>query len=231
MSDEYTRQSEKTWNSIANSFDLTRTKSWDICIDFINNLPKDSIVADVGSGNGRHLIPCANHCKKVIGIDVSDELLRIVKKKVEENNLKNVELIKADAINIPLKDNSVDAILFVASLHNIVKRYRRIKALEETRRILKPEGKAIISVWSRWQDKFRSDFIKRCLSPYKRKEFGDVKLVWTQHGLNVPRFYHLYSKREFINDLKKANLSIIEIKSVKISSKKYPDNFFAIVKK
>ena len=231
MTNVYTKKSRNTWNSIAKSFDSTRRKTWKECIDFIDSLPKNSVVADIGSGNGRHLIPCAQRVKKVIGIDVSDELLKIVQKKVDKNNLKNVELVQSDAVDLPLKDNSVDAVLFIATLHNIQKKHRRIMALEEVRRILKPEGKAIISVWSRWQDKFRQDFIKRCFFRYERKEFGDIKLHWKQHGLNVPRFYHLYSKREFVKDLKEAGLRIIEIKSKKISSKKYSDNFFAYVKK
>jgi len=231
MTNIYTKKSEDIWNSIAESFDSTRRKTWKECIDFINSLPKNSIVADIGSGNGRHLIPCAMHCKKVIGIDVSDELLKIVQKKLDENTLDNVELIHSDAVNIPLKNNSVDAALFIATLHNIPKRYRRIIALKEVNRILKPNGRAIVSVWSRWQDKFRQQFVIRCLTRFERKEFGDIKLHWRQHGLNVPRFYHLYSKREFVNDLKGAGLEIEEIKGVRIHSKKYADNFFAIVKK
>jgi len=231
MTNIHTKKSKDTWNSIAKSFDSTRRKTWKECIDFINDLPKKSVVTDIGSGNGRHLIPCAKHCKKVIGLDVSDELLKIVQKKIDENRLNNVELIQSDAVNIPLKNNSVDAVLFIATLHNISKRHRRIIALKEVNRILKPNGKAIISVWSRWQDKFRQQFVKRCFSLYERKEFGDIKLHWRQHGLNVPRFYHLYDKREFSNDLKKAGLEIIEIQNAKIHSKKYPDNYFAIVKK
>jgi len=183
MSKDYSIESKKIWNSIAKSFDSTRRKTWKECIDFINDLPKNSIVADIGSGNGRHLIPCAKHCKKVIGLDVSDELLKIVQKKVDENKLNNVELIQSDAVRIPLKNDSVDAILFIATLHNIAERRRRINALEEINRILKPDGKAIISVWSRWQDKFRQHFVNRCFKRYERKEFGDIKLHWRQHGL------------------------------------------------
>lgn len=231
MSKDHSIESEKIWNSIAKSFDSTRRKTWKECIDFINDLPKNSIVADIGSGNGRHLIPCAKQCKKVIGLDISDELLKIVQKKVDENKLNNVELIHSDAVSIPLKNDSVDAILFIATLHNIPERRRRINALEEINRILKPDGKAIISVWSRWQDKFRQHFVNRCFKRYERKEFGDIKLHWRQHGLNVPRFYHLYDKREFSNDLEKAGLEIIEIQNAKIHSKKYPDNYFAIVKR
>jgi len=231
MTNIYTKISEDTWNAIAKSFDSTRRKPWKECIDFINNLPKTSIVADIGSGNGRHLIPCAKHCKKIIGLDVSKELLEIVKKKVYKNKLNNVELIHSDAVNIPLKDYSIDAVLYIATLHNISERYRRIKSLKEINRILKPSGRAIISVWSRWQDKFRQHFLIRMITQFGRNEFSDIDIYWRQHGLNISRFYHLYSKREFQKDINQAGFEIINLEGKKIHSKKYPDNYFAVIKK
>ncbi len=231
MTNVYTKKSEDTWNAIAKSFDSTRRKPWNECIDFINDLPKTSTVADIGCGNGRHLIPCAKHCKKVIGVDISKELLKIVQRKINENNLTNVKLIQSDAVNIPLKDNIVDAVLFIATMHNIPQRYRRIKSLTEIKRILKKEGTAIISVWSRWQDKFRQHFIKKCISNVNRTEFGDIDITWRHHGLNIARFYHLYSKRELQNDIKQAGLDIIKIEGVKYFSKKFNDNYFAYVSK
>ena len=230
MTNVYTKKSEDTWNAIAKSFDTTRRKPWEDCIDFINNLPETSYVADIGCGNGRHLIPCASHCKKVLGLDVSKELLKIVQKKLYENKLGNVDLIHSDAVNIPLKNNIVDAGLYIATLHNISERYRRIKSLKEINRILKPDGTAVISVWSRWQDKFRQLFIKKFTTGFGKNEFGDINIYWRQHGLNIPRFYHLYSKREFQKDLTQAGLEILELKGVKIHSKKHSDNYFATVK-
>ncbi|MCK4365615.1 MAG: methyltransferase domain-containing protein [Thermoplasmatales archaeon] len=231
MTKVYTKKSEDTWNAIAHSFDSTRRKTWKECIDFIDSLPKTSIVADVGSGNGRHLIPCAKHCKKVIGLDVSGELLKITQEKLMENKLVNVDLVHSDAVNIPLNENSVDAVLFIAALHNVPQRYRRIKALKEINRILKPNGKAIISVWSRWQDKFRQHFLRKCLTKVDKNEFGDIDVYWRQHGLNIPRFYHLYSKRELKQDLEQAGFEILELEGTKYFSKKFNDNYFAIIKK
>ena len=231
MTNLYSKISEDTWDAIAKSFDSTRRKTWNECIEFITSLPKKSLVLDVGSGNGRHLLPCAKHCKKVIGLDISIELLEIVKKKVFDNKLKNVELVHSDAVNIPLRANCINAILYIATLHNISVRYRRINSLKEIYRILKPGGKAIVSVWSRWQDKYRQHFLIRMIAQFGRNEFGDIDICWRQHGLNISRFYHLYSKIEFEKDIKKAGFKIISIKGKKIHSRKYPDNYFAIIQK
>jgi len=232
MSKEYNpRETQEIWDIIAESFDITRQKPWKPCIEFIENIPKNSITVDVGCGNGRHLIPCARHCKKAIGLDISKKLLQITQKKIKENNIKNVYLIHSDAINIPLKNECTDVVLFIASLHNIKGRNKRIQSLKEVKRILKKDGQAFITVWSRWQDKYRKEFFKKWFTMSVFSEFGDITIYWRQHGLDIPRFYHLYSKKELVKDLKKTGLEILEIQDVKIHSKKHPDNFFAICKK
>ena len=101
----------------------------------------------------------------------------------------------------------------------------------EIHRVLRQDGKALVSVWSRWQDKFRKDFFKKWFTQFNQNEFGDVDIYWRQHGLNIPRFYHLYSKKEFINELNLANFKIMDFKEVKLHSKNHPDNFFALIKK
>jgi len=228
MENKYIKQTKETWDKIARSFDITRRKPWDECIDFINKIKKDSIILDIGCGNGRHLIPCSKKIKKVIGLDISSELLKIVKEKIEKDKIYNVDLINSDAVNIPIKSDSIDSVLFIASLHNIKKRSNRINSLKELNRILKKNGEALISIWSRGQDKFRKYFNDE---NYKKNEFGDIDIFWRQHNLNVPRFYHLYSKKEFIEDIKKSGLELKDIKGVKYLSNKYYDNYFAIVKK
>jgi len=231
MTNIYTKKSEDTWNSIAKSFDSTRRKPWQQCLDFIDSLPKTAVVADIGCGNGRHLIPCAQHCQTVIGIDISRNLLSIVEKKLKEHNITNTHLYHANVIQLPLNDESVDAVLYIASLHNVEGQGNRIQSLKEVNRILKINGKALISVWSRWQDKFRMQFLKKWFTQIGKSEFGDIDIYWRQHGLNIPRFYHLYSKKELQNDLCQADLELVEIQNVKMHSKKHPDNYFALVKK
>lgn len=231
MSEDYSKKSQITWDSIAQSFDLTRKKPWKQCLEFINKCSENDTIADIGCGNGRHLIPSAKICNQAIGIDISNKLLKIVKNRLNENKIENVLLLQSDLVNLPIKDSSVDLELFIASLHNVKGRENRIKALIEARRILKKDGKALISVWSRWQDRYRKIFFKKWFTSIGKNEFGDIDIYWRQHGLNIPRFYHLYSKKEFRNDIIEAGLKIIELKSEKIISKKYPDNFFAVVKR
>jgi alkylated DNA repair protein alkB family protein 8 len=223
------QDAEETWDAIAESFDTTRRAPWKQCLEFIQTLQKSDVVADLGCGNGRHLLPCAEICRHVIGVDISKKLLRIVHKKIQQRNLSNASFLHADIVHIPLSDNSVDSVLCIASLHNIKGTECRRAALDEIFRVLKPNGTALISVWSRWQERYRRYFLKQWMC--QRKEFGDIDIYWKQQNLNIPRFYHLYSKREFMKELQRAHFHIEDITSVKIRSQRFADNYFAVVRK
>ena len=225
------KKNQETWDCIAESFDKTRRKPWKQCIDFIKTFKETNLVVDMGCGNGRHLVLCAEHCKQALGLDKSKELLCIAKNKSVEKKLKNVIFLHSDVTFIPIKDETVDAVIYIATLHNIQGREKRLQSLRELKRILKKEGNALISVWSRWQDKYRKLFFKKWFTQIDNSEFGDIDIYWRQHGINIPRFYHLYSKREFVDDIKKSGLEIKVIESVKLCSQKHSDNYFALVKK
>lgn len=220
---------EFNWDKIAKSFDKTRNKPWKICIEFIESLSKTDLVLDVGCGNGRHLIPCTYKVKNVLGLDISKEFLIIITNKQIKNNINNMSLLHSNFQYLPIKNNSINAALFIASLHNIYSRNNRILSLIELNRILKKNGRALISVWSRWQDRYRNYFIKKLF--FNENEFGDIIIYWKKDELNIPRFYHLYSKRELLKDIKKSGLKLLKIYDIKLRSTKYVDNYFAIVKK
>jgi tRNA (uracil-5-)-methyltransferase TRM9 len=229
MPQEYRVSAEETWDAIADSFDLTRQRPWKFCLDFICSLKNTDVVVDVGCGNGRHLLPCAERCSQVVGVDISRKLLRIIQKKLVSKSIAHVSLIHADAVQLPLADSSVDAVLCIASLHNIQGKEHRQCALQEIGRVLRPQGTALISVWSRWQDRYYKHFLKQFFVRYR--EFGDIDVFWRQQNLNVPRFYHLYSKGEFIQELRDVGFSITNVEALKICSKRFADNYFAVVEK
>ncbi|MBN1280106.1 MAG: class I SAM-dependent methyltransferase [Candidatus Thermoplasmatota archaeon] len=220
---------ETTWDLIAESFDATRKKPWPQCLSFIHSLKKNSTVVDIGCGNGRHLLACATHCAQAIGVDISRKLLTLVQKKISEQHIHNVMLLHANAIQLPLADNSVDAVLCIASLHNIRGRHHRRLVLQEIARVLQPDGSALITVWSRWQKKYWKQVTKNYLRG--APEFGDIDIYWRQHRLNVPRFYHLYSKREFIKEVAATGLSLVSLHRVHLQATRFSDNYFAVVQK
>jgi len=209
---------EIEWEKIAKSFDSTRHRAWKECIDFIDSV--DGVGIDIGCGNGRHLILMEKNGLS-FGVDISLNMLKIAKEKVS-----HAVLVQSNALALPFREKQFDYALFIASLHNIRGRENRIKALKELMRVLKPDGKAIISVWSKWQDKWRTYFLKKAF--FQWKELGDIYIPWKK-DVYAERFYHLYSMHELRKDVKRAGFKIIKAWSVKKISKKYPDNHFVIV--
>lgn len=227
MTEYHFKESEETWNAIAESFDATRGTPWEVVVDFVSTLSVSDVVADIGCGNGRHLILCVDKCNTVIGLDISKNLLKITKSKIEGRKVR-VVFIHGNLVNIPIQGNSLDSVLYIAALHNIKGGTNRIQSLNEVKRILKNDGRALISVWSREQERFRD-----CFNDISGNdcEPGDIVIYWRQNKLNAPRFYHLYSKEEFIEDIKQSGLKIEQFSEAKIRSTQYPDNYFAVVRK
>ncbi len=76
-----------------------------------------------------------------------------------------------DNLNLPLKDESLDAVLSIAVIHHIATVERRVKALRELARVLRVGGKVMISVWAMEQNhrKFGSQDV---LIPWNRQIQG-----------------------------------------------------------
>jgi ubiquinone/menaquinone biosynthesis C-methylase UbiE len=229
MQTETLSEAQRTWDAIAESFDVTRRTPWKQCLAYITALQPTDIVVDCGCGNGRHLFPAAAHCSRAFGVDVSNKLLAIVQRRIAERNIRNITLVHGDLTHLPFKENSVDAVLCIASLHNIRGRESRHTAVREMHRILKPQGTALVSVWSRWQDRYRSYFTKQLF--VRSSELGDIDIPWRQHHLNIPRFYHLYSRNEFVRELCDEGFAVEHVEEARLRSRRFPDNYFALVRK
>jgi ubiquinone/menaquinone biosynthesis C-methylase UbiE len=227
MTDTYLQQSIKTWDTIADSFDKTRKNPWNQVIDFISTLSTDSKVIDLGSGNGRHLLPAAQHSLTTIGVDFSRRMLEITQQKTTNEQLENTENIQANLYTLPFKSKSFDAGLCVAALHNVKTRTLRQQCIKEIYRILRPNGKVLISVWSRDQDRFKN----RIAPQDNNSESGDIDVYWQQDGFKIPRFYHLYNLKEFREDIQAGGFIIQSMEAEKIASKIEADNYFAIALK
>ncbi len=55
-----------------------------------------NIALDYGCGVGRVLIPLSRHCKKVVGVDISESMMTEARQNCDRFNVTNAEFIKAD---------------------------------------------------------------------------------------------------------------------------------------
>lgn len=77
---------------------------------------------------------------KVIGLDFSQNMLKIGQKKLNELGLTNVELIHGNAMELPFEDGTFDFVTIGFGLRNVPD---YLKVLKEMNRVLKPGGKAV----------------------------------------------------------------------------------------
>jgi len=118
------------------------------------DLSRQPKILYVGVGGGMELLQFAYFSRKkghVIGVDVVDEMLEASRVNFKEAEALNpwfssdfVELHKGDALNLPLKDQSVD-VAAQNCLFNIFKEEDLKKAISEMYRVLKPHGRLVMS--------------------------------------------------------------------------------------
>ncbi|MEF8833024.1 MAG: class I SAM-dependent methyltransferase, partial [Candidatus Thermoplasmatota archaeon] len=91
---------------------------------------------------------------RVVGIDISLEMCRITQGRLfAENSFQNVDLICADAVCIPLKENIFDKI-FMSFTLELFSELEILKVLDEIKRILNEKGKLCVVSLSREEDVF-----------------------------------------------------------------------------
>ncbi|MCG7312054.1 demethylmenaquinone methyltransferase [Priestia flexa] len=77
---------------------------------------------------------------KAIGLDFSQNMLKIGHEKVNQSSFLNVELLHGNAMNLPFEDNSFDYVTIGFGLRNVPD---YMAALKEMYRVVKPGGKVV----------------------------------------------------------------------------------------
>ena len=106
--------------------------------------PADGAVLDVGSGSGEVLIRLAQLAPtlRLTGVDVDPGMLAIAERKAARLPAgSRPAFVHADAVALPLADQSVDLVVSSFAAHHLPDRHA---ALAEMLRVLKPGGRVII---------------------------------------------------------------------------------------
>src|SRR3989338_9799963 len=80
----------------------------------IASLKEGEVVLDLGSGAGFDAFlasPKVGKTGKVIGVDMTDEMLEKARENAKKGNYANVEFRKGDIVDLPIEDNSIDVII------------------------------------------------------------------------------------------------------------------------
>ena len=194
---DWERKRRHPWEPFTQLFE----KSWSRWLTNINSPesnkiePKACIFIDLGCGSGRHFDYFQQKCNKLICLDNSREMLKLLPL--------NSQKVQADLAHLPFRDESAHGLFAVASLHHIKGESARERAIHEIKRVGDKRALVAITVWRFYQKRFLSEFrtqLGQC-NKTEKKEIGDVIIPWTlsQNGGQtvIDRFYHLFSVGEF----------------------------------
>ncbi|MCK5028239.1 MAG: bifunctional demethylmenaquinone methyltransferase/2-methoxy-6-polyprenyl-1,4-benzoquinol methylase UbiE [Bacteroidales bacterium] len=117
-------------------------------INTLSGIASNPILLDVASGTGDLAITALKlNPKKIIGIDISEEMLRVGKEKIKKKKLEDIiTLQKGDSENIEFESDYFDGVTVAFGVRN----YENLnKGLSEMYRVLKLNGKIAILEFSK----------------------------------------------------------------------------------
>ena len=162
------------------------------------NLRKGETVLDLGSGGGIDVFLASKKVGKngkVIGVDMTEEMLQRAQTSASKHGYKNAEFRLGEIENLPIENSSIDTIISncVINLSS-----NKLKVFQEAFRVLKPNGKLMIS-----------DIVTKGKLPKEIKKSFEAWAGCIAGALE---------KNEYIETIKKAGFNNIEIISENIYS-------------
>ena len=105
---------------------------------------KPQYILDVATGTGDFALESLHilNPKKIIGVDISEGMLRVARDKIEKKGLQDrIEVQLGDSENLPFDNEVFDAVTVAFGVRNFEDLE---KGLRDIRRVTRPGGKAII---------------------------------------------------------------------------------------
>lgn len=109
------------------------------------NVKEGETVLDLGSGSGLDLILASKKVGdtgKVIGLDMTDEMIDVCRSNLEKAGVKNSQVLKGEMEDMPVADSEVDWIISNCVI-NLSPDKKKVFA--EAYRVLKPGGQVMVS--------------------------------------------------------------------------------------
>ena len=148
---------EHMFDSIAPKYDLLNhvlsggiDKRWRKKLIKMLSAQSPKIILDIATGTADLAIAAAAlHPEKIIGVDISQRMLDVGRKKIQQKKLNAViDLMQADSEKLPFGDNYFDAITVAFGVRN----FEHLSVgLSEMFRVLKPGGTCLVLEFSQPQ--------------------------------------------------------------------------------
>jgi ubiquinone/menaquinone biosynthesis C-methylase UbiE len=132
-------------------------------------------ILEVATGTGLLAFEICNNVKSINAIDIAPEMIKIAREKQKQKNVLNIIFEVGDSCNLAFENASFDVVIASNVLHLL---FEPEKSLAEIRRVLKPDGIAILPTFchadnlqSRIISGFMSLFSFRARNKWSTKSF------------------------------------------------------------
>jgi ubiquinone/menaquinone biosynthesis C-methylase UbiE len=191
----------------------------DTVADEILGRVSSGTVLDIGTGPGDLLekVALRNQHLRMVGLDISRDMIKIAQKKNRQAGKKNLELLVGDAAEIGITDESVDLVVATLSFHHW---RNQAKAFEELFRVLKPHGELWIYELDSELTPQSEAWMKENYRPIMRAVVRHAIRIVSWHSITVERAQEVLSdqKRRFaqvkVERLKPPLIKMIFVKNM-----------------
>jgi len=195
----------ETYNRIASLFHATRSYLWDDILVFKKYLHDNMAILDVGCGTGR-LYQLFKDFQGVeyTGLDSSEEQIKMAKNDFPKNNY-----VLGEMTMLPFEKSKFDFVFCIATLHHLSTREDRVKALQETKRVLKTGGYLFLNNWNLYSKSAQKTVEK---GKWSQKEIGNFIVPWfNPKGEKIgERYYYGFEIEELRLLLEEVGFSVVE---------------------
>jgi len=108
------------------------------------DIQKGAVVADIGAGVGYHvwrLAEIVGPTGRVIGEDIQDGMIQLLRRNIESRKLRNVEIVHGTPTDPKLPLNSIDLVLMVDVYHEFSEPVTMMRHIKSS---LKPNGRVVL---------------------------------------------------------------------------------------
>ncbi|MES2213396.1 MAG: class I SAM-dependent methyltransferase [Patescibacteria group bacterium] len=130
------------------------------------NISHDAFVLDIGCGEGRNMQSILENTPNVCGIDMDPKAVEDTKKRFA--GIDTVQVVYASATELPFTDETFDAVTFLMILPNLEE--NKVPGIKESARVLKKDGKLILSTFAETAFDERMKVYKQVGVPINRIE-------------------------------------------------------------
>jgi SAM-dependent methyltransferase len=177
--------------------------------------PEPGRLIDLGCGTGRVLRRMARLGHRVLGVDLSDEMLRQAAARAAAEGVR-VELLRANLVELDgLRDGAFDyAACLFSTLGMVRGADNRRRVVGHAYRLLRPGGRFVLHVHNRWFNFWNPQGRKWLWRDLLSRGSGDRTMPAHQGvaGLTL----HLFTRGEAVRILREAGFLVLEVRPVSL---------------